>query len=394
MGGQVGGGKGRGGTWQKLLPLWAEQGRPRPVQPHLLQVQEKKHRGGSSQKLLGALRVTEPPRPPQNSHGGGLRVPVVVGGTWKGGTAPPNASAPGLVPKASKLGKAERGGAGPGEGAGVTQSCSPDPQKPSWSPPSSPGKAAKAGPGAGLAKGSPPKSARRSVLAFGGAWGGWWAAGRGWGGTARSGGVGGISPLGTPRSGLVSPVAVSPCPHGGAGGALPCCFGGVVSLVLVPRTCHGRAKILTEGSSRCAAQGDCAPSSSPTIVSSRISPAGTPSPSGGRGSRGAARSEGRRCQARPACRPGGVGEGTWGCGQEGMESVGPPQPLPYLIPVRLQEHHLGLGERRHGDGLDTVRGVQSPPGEKFGGSAPPPAPINTQNGALSLKKEAAKKPRT
>lgn len=89
MGGQVGGGKGRGGTWQKLLPLWAEQGQPRPVQPHLLQVQEKKHGGGSSQKLLGALRVAEPPKPPQNSHGGGSQ--GTCGGGWdvEGGHSSP-----------------------------------------------------------------------------------------------------------------------------------------------------------------------------------------------------------------------------------------------------------------------------------------------------------------
>lgn len=114
---------------------------------------------------------------------------------WKGGTAPPNAGAPGLVPKASKLGKADRGGAGPGEGAGVTHSWSPGPQEtptlhdqyppsPPRAPrnvPSSPGKAAKAGPGAGPAKGSPPMSARRSVLAFWVGWGGRWVAWRGWG---------------------------------------------------------------------------------------------------------------------------------------------------------------------------------------------------------------------
>lgn len=48
---------------------------------------------------------------------------------WKGGTAAPNAGAPGLVPKALKLGKAEQGGAGPGDGTGVTPGVT-RPQRP------------------------------------------------------------------------------------------------------------------------------------------------------------------------------------------------------------------------------------------------------------------------
>lgn len=198
-------------------------------------------------------------------------------------------------------------------------------------------------------------SARRSVLAFWAGWGGRWVAGRGWGGTARSGD--GIPP-GHPQKWLgltCGSVPVSPWRSWEGAGSAVVLWGGF--------TCSGatylpkEGKILTEGSSCCTAHHKCAPNSSYTIVFSRISPAGTPSPSGGRRSRGAAKSGGRRCQARPACRPGGIGEGTWGCGQGGMKRARPSQPLPYLIPVLLQEQHLGLGERCHGDGLDTVGGV-------------------------------------
>lgn len=267
-------------------------------------------------------------------------------------------------------------GLGLGRGLGVTQSCSPDPPRALLEPPepleltgeSSEGRCrGRAG------EGVPPDVGQEVSAGF------WGHLGRAVGGRAGLGGhreVRGWAafPPGIPqkRAGLTWG-SVSPWRSWRAPGSAEVLWGGCFACsgaTYLPR----EGKIWTEGSSRCAAQGDRAPSSSPTIVSSRISPEGTPSPSGGRWSRGAARSGGRRCRARPACRPAGVGEGTWGRGQGGMESAGPPEPLPYLIAVRLQEQHLGLGERRHGDGLDTVRGVQSPPGEESGGSAPPLRP--------------------
>lgn len=65
-------------------------------------------------------------------------------GAWPAGGTLPNTAAPGLLPKASKLAKP------PGEGV--------------WPPKA--GNGAKAGAAWGAAKGSPPMSASRSVVAF------------------------------------------------------------------------------------------------------------------------------------------------------------------------------------------------------------------------------------
>lgn len=173
---------------------WGDPSSPLPINPKC-----PKGMGGPPNPSLVPHRVTGGPQTHSQESWG---VSGTCGAGWdvEGGHSSPKCWCSRAGSKGIETGEGRVGWGWAWGGAGVTHSWSPAPQEtpvllpallePSrapLSPPSSPGKAAKDGPGAGLAKGSPPMSARRSVLAFRAGWGGRWAPGRGWGGTERSG---------------------------------------------------------------------------------------------------------------------------------------------------------------------------------------------------------------
>lgn len=251
-------------------------------------------------------------------------------------------------------------------------------------------------------------SANRSVLAFRAGCGGRWGAGRGWGGHSRHQGATLPSALPSspahppPPPSTVSPAAASLHPPEAAGWVLapPWCFA-EFWLSLAPHTCQaGETELFIKRTPTLC----CSPPPPPnhalrprTNASSHTSPAETPSLFGGLGNQGAASFVCQRCQAIPAGRPGGVVRGvthgdTGETGGRGQTPPAPPRSPPDLVTTGLQEEHLGFGEGGHGNGLDTVGGVQPPPAGGIWGVSAPPPPEEPPKMFFSPKELTSKRP--